>query len=132
MKELIHFFFHRIIKKGIQCIQNYAKECGTEMIAENFEDQFEKPAKLLTKICDPQSSVRRGKYLGIFLIHSYPFKEKNFRLSELKCKREKKICFFFKVLLKFLKCDLFIVVFRISESFSMHERERRGSRNMFY
>lgn len=47
-----------IIQTGIQCIRDFAKECGTEMIAENFQDQFEKPAEFLTKICDTQSTIR--------------------------------------------------------------------------
>ena len=46
---------------GITCIRNYAKECGTEMIAENFEEQFEKPATFLTKICDSRSPIRKGE-----------------------------------------------------------------------
>lgn len=53
-----------IITTGIGCIRNYAKECGTEMIAENFQEQFEKPATFLTKICDKESSMRKGEYIS--------------------------------------------------------------------
>ncbi|KAF8794452.1 hypothetical protein HNY73_002432 [Argiope bruennichi] len=47
-----------IIKNGIKCIQDYASQCGTDMIAENFHEQFERPAEFLTKICDSSSPIR--------------------------------------------------------------------------
>ncbi|CAL1293558.1 unnamed protein product [Larinioides sclopetarius] len=47
-----------IIKNGIKCIQDYAKECGTDMIAENFHEQFERPAEFLEKICDSTAPIR--------------------------------------------------------------------------
>jgi len=48
-----------VIRRGIDCIRDYAKECGTEMIAENFQDQFERPATFLLKICDTRSTIRK-------------------------------------------------------------------------
>ncbi|GFY46201.1 HSF_DOMAIN domain-containing protein [Trichonephila inaurata madagascariensis] len=47
-----------IIKTGIKCIKDFATECGTDMIAENFHEQFERPAEFLTKICDSDSPLR--------------------------------------------------------------------------
>ncbi|GFS71065.1 HSF_DOMAIN domain-containing protein [Nephila pilipes] len=51
-----------VIKTGIKCIQDFATECGTDMIAENFHEQFERPAEFLTKICDSDSPLR-NEYL---------------------------------------------------------------------
>ncbi|XP_054715178.1 uncharacterized protein LOC129224663 isoform X2 [Uloborus diversus] len=53
-----------IIKNGIKCIKDFVAKCGSDMIAENYQDQFEKPAELLTKICDYQSTLRK-EYLKI-------------------------------------------------------------------
>ncbi|XP_015929409.1 uncharacterized protein [Parasteatoda tepidariorum] len=48
-----------IIKDGLACVQKYADECGTEMIAEDYNDQIKRPADFLAKICDPTSPIRR-------------------------------------------------------------------------
>lgn len=79
-----------IITTGIGCIKNYAKECGTEMIAENFQEQFEKPATFLTKICDKESSIRKGEYISqniyiqmVFLKSTLPKSTNGFRRSEV-------------------------------------------------
>ncbi|GIY59705.1 HSF_DOMAIN domain-containing protein [Caerostris extrusa] len=48
----------KTIKEGIKCIQDFVKDCGTDMIAENYHEQFEKPAEFLDKICDPSSPLR--------------------------------------------------------------------------
>ncbi|KAG8183150.1 hypothetical protein JTE90_029508 [Oedothorax gibbosus] len=47
-----------VIKRGVKCIQDFATECGTDMIAENYHEQFERPAEFLIRICDSQSELR--------------------------------------------------------------------------
>ncbi|KFM79892.1 hypothetical protein X975_26638, partial [Stegodyphus mimosarum] len=47
-----------ILKKGIACIKTFADTCGTEMIAESYSDQFERPFEFLNKICDSSSPIR--------------------------------------------------------------------------
>nr|ACH48194.1 cysteine proteinase cathepsin L [Cyriopagopus schmidti] len=53
-----------ILRQGETCVKNYAERCGTEMIAEDFHEQFEKPALLIREICNRRSPLR-GEYLQV-------------------------------------------------------------------